>query len=271
MKRLWTIHLLSLAAIIVWAASDPLFETVARLQSFDDAALIVGTLRMVGVVVVTIIAAFTLFALLAKQLSRCRSDPRHRSIRQLLAITTVIALWLSLSHHHGSIAWQGKRVRFAMRVHELENIAAPLRTDWPEGDSDLPGIGPFMAYPFGCPKTLVLLQAPRITSQSVYISAIERCAGGAIKLQLTGTDGGDWAEWHPPSSHPSSFTGGLGDPHELCTATAIGHGWYLVRYNDRQNTSTTLSEPTSLATCSATDTAIRGIRSRPHCRSGPVR
>lgn len=145
-------------------------------------------------------------------------------------MTTVVALWFALAIHHDSIAWQGKRVRFASRIDVLETIVSPLRANWPERDGELSAIGPFMAYPFGHPTTLVLLQAPRIASQWVYVSAIERCAGGAIKLQLTGTDGGDWAEWHPPQSHPSSFVGGLSDPHELRASSSLGGGWYLVRY-----------------------------------------
>lgn len=159
-----------------------------------------------------------------------RSTANHRSVRQLLAMTTVVALWFALAIHHDSIAWQGKRVRFASRIDVLETIVSPLRANWPERDGELSAIGPFMAYPFGHPTTLVLLQAPRIASQWVYVSAIERCAGGAIKLQLTGTDGGDWAEWHPPQSHPSSFVGGLSDPHELRASSSLGGGWYLVRY-----------------------------------------
>ncbi len=232
MKQLWTIHLSSLAAIITWAVTDPLFETMVQLRSVSDVAVNVGTPRVVGMIIVALIATSSLIALLAKQITRQGSEPRHRSVRQLLAITTVIAIWASLPHHHGSIAWQGKRVRFAMRVQEFETIAAPLRVNWPKCDGDLTGIGPFMAYPFGQPTTLVLLQAPRVADRSVYLSAIERCITGAIKLQLTGTDGGDWAEWHPPGCHPSSFTGGLADPHELQSATSIGDGWFLVRYKE---------------------------------------
>ncbi|MGV3483840.1 MAG: hypothetical protein ACO1RT_05440 [Planctomycetaceae bacterium] len=228
-NRLWTIHLTALIALAVWTAIDPLFLTMVGLRSTANAAQIVGELRLAGAVVIAAVASMSLVLLLTNILGR-RGDPRYRSTRQLLAITTVIALWCSLFVHHEAIAWQGKRARFALRVEQLEAVAAPLRGAWPEEDGELPQIGPFMAYPFGRPVTLVLLQAPRIDRQPVYVSAIERCPDGAIKLQLTGADGGDWAEWHPPGSRPRSFVGGLCDPHELRTATAIGDGWYLVRY-----------------------------------------
>ncbi|TWU35765.1 hypothetical protein Q31b_52000 [Novipirellula aureliae] len=229
MKRLWLIHLTSLIAIAIWAVSDPLFETTIQYRGLSDASQNVGWIRVASFTLVVIFAIGSLLALLFQTLSR-RSAPRHRSTRQLLAITTVIAVWFSFALYHDAIAWQGKRLRFATRVDELEAIVAPLRYEWPDRDGELRGIGPFMAYPFGRPTTLLLLEAPRVAERSVYVSAVERSDTGAIKLQLTGTDGGDWAEWHPPGSQPSSFTGGLADSHELQSATSIGNGWYLVRY-----------------------------------------
>ncbi|QEG00647.1 hypothetical protein Mal15_47180 [Stieleria maiorica] len=230
-QRTWTIHLTALLALAAWTALDPMLPSLLRARraaDLDDAA---QWFRAAGFAWLVIIAAASMMALLVRRTRRWRLSLRPCSLRRLLAITTVIALWCGLAIHHERIAWQGKRIRFACRIDELEAIAAPLRNRWPQRDGDLPATGPFMAYPFGQPTTLVLLQSPALASQQVYVSAIERCADGAIKLQLTGTDGGDWAEWHPPNSHPASFVGGLADPHELRTADAIGRGWYLVRYD----------------------------------------
>ncbi len=191
---------------------------------------VVGWGRVLTLAVLVLIGGLSFMSAAFKLLGCMKSETGHRSIRQLLVLTTVVALWLGFARQYDSIAWQGKRLRFSARIDELEAIAAPLRDHWPERDGEIPGIGPFMAYPFGRPTTLLLLEAPPVASRSLYISAIEKCRYGAIKLQLTGTDGGDWAEWHPPLRRPVSFVGGLADPHELHTATAIGNGWYLVRY-----------------------------------------
>ncbi len=230
MSRIWIIHLTTLLSLAVWAAADPAFSPMVRSRSLSVASVDVGWIRLVGFSLVTVIAVSSLMSLFVKLLRPSPDNLPDRSLRQLLSITAVIAVWCSLALHHDSIAWQGKRVRFACRVSELEAIAAPLREEWPQRDGELSKIGPFMAYPFGRPTTLVLLQAPRVAGHLVYVSAVECNCDGAIKLQLTGTDGGDWAEWHPPHSQPSSFVGGLAEPHELTTATAIGRGWYLVRY-----------------------------------------
>ncbi len=228
---------MTLISFVAWAAVDPLFIVMVRSRSLDDATGVIGWVRVGGIAVLSIVGLVTLAASVCRSVGWTKSESRERSIRQWLAITTIVAAWLAMAFHQDSIAWHGKRLRFVARVDELEAIAAPLREDWPERDGEIPGIGPFMAYPFGRPTTLVLLQAPRVSSRSAYVSAVERSGDGAIKLQLTGNDGGDWAEWHPPGRRPESFVGGLGDVHEFQSAASIGKGWYLVRYQgqDRPN------------------------------------
>ncbi|WDQ17254.1 hypothetical protein [Rhodopirellula sp. P2] len=215
--------------LVIWAAVDPSFESLVHDHWFSSDWMSANPVRGVGIVLIGILAVGSLLGLLLQFFVRSASMIRRRSLAQLLVMATLVAFWCALAIHLDSIAWQGKRARFAMRVQELERIAGPLREQWPQRDGELPAIGPFMAYPFGRPTTLILLQAPPVAKQSVYVSAIES-QNGAIKLQLTGTDGGDWAEWHPRQSRPSSFVGGLSDPHELEFATSIGCGWYLVRY-----------------------------------------
>ncbi|TWT49620.1 hypothetical protein Pla22_48170 [Rubripirellula amarantea] len=240
-KQIWIIHIVTLIAFPLWIAVDPSVESIMQRLDFSDAMGNTDWFRFGAFSITSVVAAVTLIALFARMLGRSKNalDSSKnalgsRSIRQLFVLVGVIAIWCSVGRYHQSIAWQGKRIRFASRVDQLEAIASTFRDDWPTTDGQRNAVGPFMAYPFGRPTTLVLLEAPRIESRLVYISAIERCANGAIKLQLTGTDGGDWAEWHPPNSRPSSFIGGLSDPHELETATSIGRGWFLVRYRAEQ-------------------------------------
>ncbi|EMI15284.1 putative membrane protein [Rhodopirellula maiorica SM1] len=232
-KRIWIVHLSLLVTAAVWAVTDPKFETTIQyaLSAPSVLASHVGWARAAAFLSASLVAITSLAAMFAAMLLRRASNVRSRSLQSLLAMTAVVAGWCALGIHHDAIAWQGKRIRFACRVDELESIVAPLRTDWPTNDGDLSTIGPYMAYPFGRPTTLVLLHSPRLASEAVYVSAVERGSGGSIKLQLTGSDGGDWAEWHPPHSHPRSFVGGLADPHELQAVCSIGSGWYLVRYD----------------------------------------
>ena len=231
MNRLWAIHLLSLVSFAFWLAIDPMFVRMFHTRSIDDVSATFGWARYVGLAVLCLAGLASLLVIIGKLVGRLKSTRRQRSIRQLLAICTVVALWLSLIIHHQSVCWQGKRLRFIRQVDQFEAMIAPIRDHWPERDGEIAGIGPFMAYPFGRPTTLLLLQTPRIATKSVFVSAIEKDDQGTIRLQLTGADGGDWAEWHPNGNQPRSFVGGLSDPHQLQTASSLGQGWYLVRYH----------------------------------------
>lgn len=228
-KWLWGSQIAAFCMLVIWASVDPLFGSLVQSESFSIQWMQANPVRSVGIGLIAILAVGSLLGWLFQFFARSSPTVQHRSLAQLLAVVTLAGFWFALATHVDSIAWQGKRARFALRVEGLEHIVAPLREEWPQHDGELPAIGPFMAYPFGRPTTLVLLQAPSVSEQAVYVSAIE-LQNGAIKLQLTGTDGGDWAEWHPPQSQPSSFVGGLSDPHKLEYATSIGRGWYLVRY-----------------------------------------
>ncbi|TWT92782.1 hypothetical protein [Stieleria varia] len=144
------------------------------------------------------------------------------------ALPLVIA---TLSVQHTSLSWQGKRVRLAVQIKTLNAIAEPLRESWPRQDGEVAPIGPFMAYPFGHPRTLLLLQPPQVATGGISVTEIQRDPNGAIKLKLNGVEHDDWVEWHPQNSRPHSFVGGLGDRHRLLMSAEIGSGWHLVRYD----------------------------------------
>ncbi|WP_218933592.1 hypothetical protein [Rubripirellula lacrimiformis] len=236
MRSLWAVHFAAIIGVAMVVMLDLRFESilnsglsVQRIVKdagwwragvwFGLAALAVGSLGMLCV-----------------RMFLRKQGAASGAIIHLLGITAAVALWCSLALNHSALAWQGKRMRISMRVDQLEDIAAPLRDQWPQRDSELPGIGPFMAYPFGKPSTLILLQSPPVSSplfasDSLCVSAVERSGAGAIKLQLGGSPLEDWAEWHPRGSRPRSFTGGLSDRHSLHSSAPLGHGWFLVRYN----------------------------------------
>jgi hypothetical protein len=114
----------------------------------------------------------------------------------------------------------------------FESVAASLRADWPDSDGERDDIGPFMAYPRGGPRTLLLLTTPEIADVRTSISAIERATTGGLRFQLTGSEPDAWLEWHPIGSMPESFRGGLMTNYILERSAPLGGGWFVVRYRE---------------------------------------
>ncbi|MCO8124077.1 hypothetical protein NHH03_20200 [Stieleria sp. TO1_6] len=239
-NALWWVHLGTLATVVLWAAVDLQFEPmmgqlesllVSPLAAVDAATAHVGWQRPAGLIVLLALAMITMTGICLRFVMRSTQGARSVSLQTLLSITAIAALWFAIANHHRWVAWQGKRIRMVTQIDQLESIASPLRIDWPLRDGNLAEMGPFMAYPFGRPTTLILLQSPAVAGNGVCVSAVERSPAGAIKLQLVGDQSSDWAEWHPESSCPQSFVGGLADQHDLVSALSLGRGWYLVRYD----------------------------------------
>lgn len=243
MKRFYAnaisiIHVALLLLMISWIACDPAFELMwsrfaqgitTPLAAFQDAVAYVGWIRptlLLMMVAATVSSFIWTFAAMLG-----RSSKQQRSLKAALALTTLAAVWCGLVINTSSLAWYGKRIRLAWKIQALEAIVRPLRTDWPDNDGELPGIGPYMAYPFGNPSTLILLQPPSVPSSEFLISAVDRGELGTIRLQLSGVHAGDWVEWHPSASRPQSFSGGLSDRYDLKSSVSLGSGWYLVRYD----------------------------------------
>ncbi|WP_246112847.1 hypothetical protein [Allorhodopirellula solitaria] len=227
-----------MASMFAWASFDLRFESMVQslgtaltspLTSLQATVATVGLARTAVFSGFLFVALLTLGLLIAERFRSTRAS-HSRSLRSLMAIVSVVAIWCSLSVNYSALAWQGNRIRMATQLDELEAITEPLRQDWPQRDGEVAQIGPFMAYPFGRPSVLVLLASPTLANDHLSIAAIERNHQGAIKLQLNGTDHDDWAEWHPAGSQPESFVGGLSDPHELESSARLGQGWSLVRY-----------------------------------------
>lgn len=256
-RHLWMVHLATLLAATVWSMLDLRFGTTldvfnlpvlissatsgsvnddiaaSPMGTFAGAADQVGLVRTIAFFLVVMIASATLLALCLRLL--IRRQLHSRSITTLLSVCAVTALWCSAIVNQEALAWHGSRLCIAAQFSDLESIADPLRHDWPESDGDLDGVGPFMAYPFGRPTTLILLHSRPILGDQLCIAAVERCQQGAVKLQLDGTGHDDWAEWHPRGSQPESFVGGLGDPHQLESTATLGRGWHLVRYRAKDS------------------------------------
>jgi len=239
-RLLWGSQLAALVVLVLWTAADPalvslldrLFHVPVIGINYSDWVARFGQLRLMLATVLLSVAAFSFAAILIGMFGRSAERSSLKSLRGLLALTAVVALWCGFAVNYDAIAWQGKRVRVAGKIAELETLAQPLRSTFPSADGELPHLGPFMAYPFGTPTVLILLKAPCIGSGELCVAAVQRGDQGDIKFQLSGPDGGDWAEWHPQSSQPRSFVGGLGDRHRLARSQRLGNGWYLARYHD---------------------------------------
>lgn len=237
---LWSLQLAALAVLVLWTAADPallsLLDHLFNLPvvGVGETGWIArfGQLRLGLLGALGSVVALSFAGILIGMFGRSAQRSSLKSLRGLIALTAVVALWCGFVVNYDAIAWQGKRLRIAWRIGELETLAQPLRTTFPDADGELPRLGPFMAYPFGTPTILILLKPPTVGSGELCVGAVQRGNQGDIKFQFTGPDGGDWAEWHPEASQPRSFVGGLGDHHQLATSLRLGSGWYLVRYHD---------------------------------------
>ena len=244
----WLLQIGALLALALWATLDPVFELMVYrikvgfqnpIDAIRDALLYVGAVRVVlllsifGVCITTLLAKT--FVLLQPTGNLNSDSGRSISLKAVLGIVTLFAAWCGLAVNYSSVAMQARGIRVGWEIEELEALAAPLRDNWPQVDGTMPGIGPFMAYPFGKPSTLILLEPPQIADGKLTVSTIERARSGAIRLLLgsasSGTDYGEWVEWHPQGSHPDSFIGGLDDYHALRSSVFLGAGWFLVRYD----------------------------------------
>lgn len=227
------------ACCLAWAFTDPQFGTLAAWFSphghADDslweriiraraagAHLRLTLLIVLGLAVVTISAVHAVGWLVR--------SPRTYRLRSLMLATLLTALWLGLLSNHSAVCWQGDRMRMRMGLNGLQSLADRLRTHWPESDGELPEAGPFLAYPTGRPRTLILLTPPSLAPWSATISAVDRSDHGVLRFQLTGPGADDWVEWHPDGHRPAPFTGGLEDRHRFERSATLGGGWYLVRY-----------------------------------------
>ena len=248
-KGPWLVQLVSIVALTIWAASDAAFEVMIqrlRIATGTPFEVIQEIMRHVGywrpllLLCVVVVSLGGLGCWLAKLFIRQRPSPNvyqgsEKTLRMLLGMTAIIACWCGFAIHYSTIGMQGKRIRLAARVADFESLAAPLRNDWPDRDGEITRIGPFMAYPYGKPTTLLLITPPTVSGGATSISTVEKSTDGVIRLMLgsqaSDLNARDWAEWHPDGSRPDSFTDGLRERHFLRSSCSLGAGWYLVRYD----------------------------------------
>ncbi|MCC9608007.1 hypothetical protein LOC68_02155 [Blastopirellula sp. JC732] len=158
------------------------------------------------------------------------AGPRnYRSLLAWMATIGLTSLWLGLIVNMPDLIWSGYRFRLHAALPKYEAATRPLCADWPNSDGEMEAWGPYSAYPIAQPKMLLMLAPPEICSGS-HVVSVERAESGGVRLELTGKEQGVWLEWHPPGSEPSSFVGGLADPHRLIRTSRLRDNWFVVRY-----------------------------------------
>ena len=230
---LWGASIAVLAVLVAWILWDVKFhETViaqqAKLHALTHAGAPAAPPRQLGYRVALLWALTGAGAATFAGISVTLivGAATHRRLRSWFAFTLLVAAWLTVVVAWPEIAWQGQRLRSWSRLSQFESVAASLRDNWPVDDGQRPGLGPFMAYPKGNPRTLMLLRSNPTTP----ISAVERADDGALSFELRGAVPGTWLEWHPANSIPRDFTGGLENEYRVQRSSPLGCGWYLVRY-----------------------------------------
>ena len=128
-----------------------------------------------------------------------------------MVFATLVGVWIAVGVSHREIAWQGKRLRLYVQLEQFDVIVQSLREDWPREDGQHERLGPYMAYPFGQPRTLMLLAPPQVSPTGTTVAAVEKLRSGGLSFQLSGTEQGDsnlndWLEWLEKSNGRPELT-----------------------------------------------------------------
>jgi hypothetical protein len=156
-------------------------------------------------------------------------EARQRGLRSWLAVTGLIAVWLTLGFEWRDLQWRGQVHRARPNVAALSALANSLQQSWPTIDGEMPDLGPFQAYPIAKPDVLLLFSSKQLPGATAPISAVNRSNDGDLRFQLAGDEVGTWLELHPHDM-PGDFVGGLDQKFVLDRAAAVGEKWYLVKY-----------------------------------------
>jgi hypothetical protein len=240
LRIVWFVNFAALVGITAWAYIDGRFvETFYSLKTEVQLFLSHGEL-MTGITLISparlylsrvltgsaVASGLVLFAALFL------GPPSHRRLRSWFLFITSAALWLTMYVNRQEIAWLGQQHRLAADRAGFERLAQSLRAEFPKTDGDRPGLGPFMAYPVGGPRMILLLTTPEVSQSGIAVAAVERAPDGSLRFQLTGTETGGWLEWHPPGGEPASFVGGLTTKYDISRWSPLGKGWHLVQYQE---------------------------------------
>jgi hypothetical protein len=232
------VNLVGLMALTAWILIDPGFERFGDqvVRRFADPSTSVagsnatasaGGYRLILLGVLVALGGATLVRM---TIGLVRGSPRHRTLRRWFIFVTLLCMWITLGRFWRDLGWTGKAMRLRDEIASLQSVVDRLHGSWPKADGDDALLGAYSAYPPREPSMLLLLTAPELAGRQRAISAVERTPSGAICFELSGSERGDWLQWHAGNSLPSDFRGGLDVTYELVKYRHVRGPWYLVRY-----------------------------------------
>lgn len=233
----WAINALALLGTVVWVLRDGKFpEAVAAFTRHATAlwgdksalavvppllwprvdalwgVLITATLSTIGIATGLIAGA-----------------GQHRNIRSWLVVMVLLASWLTLFTTWPELVWRGQLWRLRGSITEFDALADKLLAAWPDNDGDIPGLGPYMAYPIGKPRTLMMMTTPKVPNTNFEIQVIERGERGSLHFQLAGNEEGVWLV-RELGDRPQPFFSGLDGEYIPVQFRRVSPGWFAVRY-----------------------------------------
>ena len=201
-------------------SADPLLGIVVR----DPSRMSIGvTVGLIGIVVAISTAVVMLASLFA-------GSSRFRTTRMWLVFTAIVCGWLGISVGWPAIYWIGQQQRVKSVLPAASSMVEGLKGEWPTGDSTLPDIGPFLAYPVNAPAVLLPLTDATFPKTGVRFTAVERTGDNVMRFELGGSEAGAWLERRADGSEPLSFVGGLDSEYVMVQAARLSAEWFLVRY-----------------------------------------
>jgi hypothetical protein len=234
----WAINLGLLLAAFGWiysfGESRETIELMKRVMTLGDSTsspAILDPSRLGMGVAVGLVGAAVVFCSCAAMLaSLFLGRGRFRTTRTWLVFTAIVCGWLGLIVSWPAVYWFGQQRRVETVLPAAQTLVDSLRGHWPKVESELPALGPFLAYPVSAPAALLPLRNVTFPKTGLQFSAVERSGDEAMRFELAGAETGAWLEWRGDGGEPRAFVGGLDTKYEVAKVARLGPGWFLVRY-----------------------------------------
>lgn len=234
----WCVNVLALVGSAVWITQDGKFPDavtafhrhVSAIGSDNSPLAVVPPLLWPRVDALWAMLGIALVSAIGIGAGLAAGAGQHRNTRAWLAATLLLAGWLTLLTTWPQLVWQGQVWRVRASLPQFAAVAERLSQDWPQDDGDIPELGPFMAYPIGNPRTLMLMTTPRVPGTRLEVKVIERGEHESIYFQLAGNDEGVWLVRQPTGDEPRSFSSGLDGEYIPVEFRPVRPGWLLVRF-----------------------------------------
>jgi hypothetical protein len=236
-RACWCANVLALLATAIWILRDSKFPDavtafgrhIAEVGGDKSPLAVVPPLlwpRVDALWCVLIVAALSTIGIAVGLIA---GSGRHRNVRSWLVVMLLLAGWLTLFTTWPELVWRGQVWRVRGSLDEFANTADELLAAWPDNDGDIQGLGPYMAYPIGKPRTLMFMTTPPVPGTSLGIKVIERGENDSMHFQLAGNEEGVWLV-REQGDEPSAFFSGLDGEYIPVQFRQVSPGWFIVRY-----------------------------------------